>query len=174
MFKEIDYKSAIERSDFVALAKELQKNKRYLEIAEKLENEGKKRIILDRESDQEYLIRYYYLNLRPYARIVIHRFMRSDIDGLHDHPWGFENYILSGGYWETNKEGKFWRAPGYHGKSDANYFHRVELDDEKANGEEVWTLFLMGPKEKTWGFLNEQNIWVQHEEYLENKIKAIG
>lgn len=175
MFEYIENKDAIEQSDFVAIAKELQKDKRYLEVAAKLEQQGRKRIILDRESDNEYLIRYYYLTLRPFARIVLHRFMRSDIDGLHDHPWAFENYILSGGYWETTLEGRFWRPPGYHGTATANYFHRVELDEEKANGEEVWTLFLMGPRQKEWGFLNENNEWVYYETYLENKQKrAVG
>ena len=43
-----------------------------------------------------------------------------------------------------------------------------ELDEEKAGGP-TWTLFLMGPKEKDWGFLNENKDWVQWEQYLNIK-----
>ena len=35
--------------------------------------------------------------------------------------------ILRGGYWETTKEGKFWRKPGYIGFRSANAHHRVDL-----------------------------------------------
>lgn len=162
----------IEQSNFIDMAIDLQTNNKYLEVVDELEKQGKKRIIVDRSGDAPYLIRYYYLNLRPFARVVIHRFMQSDIDGLHDHPWGFQNYILSGGYWEHTLEGKFWRAPGYTGIADAHYLHRVELDHEKSNGEEIWTLFLMGPKEKQWGFLDEYDDWVDHQTYLENRLQA--
>lgn len=163
---------SIEQSDFINIAVDLQTNRKYLQIAKELEIQGKKRIILDREDKSPYLIRYYYLNFRPLARIVIHQFMRSDIDGLHDHPWPFQNYILSGGYWEHTVKGKFWREPGYHGSVNASFLHRVELDSEKSNNEEVWTLFMMGPKEKSWGFLDNGN-WVQHEIYLENRLKEL-
>ena len=162
----------IEQSDFIEIAKDLQKESKFLRIAKELEGQQKKRIIYDRNNQEPYLIRYYYLNLRPFTRLVIHRFMRSDIDGLHDHPWAFQNYILSGGYWEHTVEGKFWREPGYSGFADANYLHRVELDHEKSNNEEIWTLFMMGPKEKEWGFIDEDNKWVHHQIYLDNKLKA--
>lgn len=160
----------IENSDFVSIGRGLQTNKKYLTIVKQLKDEGKYRFILDRQFEDVYLERYYYLNLRPFARLVIHRFCQSDTDGLHDHPWAFQNYILSGGYWEHTEEGRFWRPPGYSGTASLNYFHRVELDPEKADGD-VWTLFLMGPKEKEWGFLNDKGIWIQHEEYLNSKLK---
>ena len=160
------------RSDFLDLAIDLQTDRKYLQVAAELERLRKKRIILDREAETPYLIRYYYLNLRPFVRVVIHRFIRSDIDGLHDHPWAFQNYILTGGYWEHTIEGKFWREPGYHGIAEANFLHRVELDPEKSNHEEIWTLFMMGPKEKSWGFIDNDGTWVEHKTYLENRLKA--
>lgn len=145
----------------------------YIEQAEQIESYGKKRVIKDRESNEPYLERYYFMNYRPFARIVLHKFVRSDVDGLHDHPWPFETYILSGGYWEHNKSGKHWRPPGYHGRATANYFHRVELDPEKA-GEDTWTLFMMGKKEKDWGFLDENDTWVQWETYLSKKKEKVS
>lgn len=160
----------IEQSNFIDIAKDLQKDNKYLKIAESLRKDKKSIIIDDRESitNQPYLERFYYLNLRPFARIVIHRFFKSDIDGLHDHPWGFQNYIFSGGYWESTKEGKFWREPGYHSAQDCNFFHRIELDK---NAPDTWTLFMMGPREQEWGFLDENGNWMQNEEYLDLKRK---
>lgn len=159
----------IEESSFIKLGQELRENEKFREVVQELEEQGLYRIILDRESTEPYLARYYYMNFRPFARIVIHNFLRSDIDGLHDHPWPFQNYILAGGYWEVTETGRFWRAPGDSGTHDANYFHRVELDLEKAGGE-TWTMFLMGAKEKDWGFLDNNNKWVQWEEHLNNKL----
>lgn len=159
-------------SSFIEMGKNLQNNNNFLKIANQLDHEGKKRIILDRESQLPYLVRYYYMNLRPFARIVIHKFLRSDIDGLHDHPWSFQTFILSGGYWEISQDGKSWRPSGYHGFSSSNHFHKIELDEEKA-GEDTWTLFLMGPKEKEWGFLDDNDNWVYWETYLNNKNKGI-
>ena len=52
---------------------------------------GRKRIILDRETDQPYIERFYlFLTDRnetfPF-NIFIHHILKSDNDELHDHPW---------------------------------------------------------------------------------------
>lgn len=161
----------IEESDFLKLGRSLQNPERLMELVARCEKEGRVRVILDRESDQPYMIRYYLKNFRPFGRIVMHNVLRSDIDGLHDHPWGFQNFIIRGGYWETNREGRFWRPTGFSAVRDSNYFHRLEIDPEKA-GDETWTLFMMGPKEKDWGFLDEEENWIQWEEYLARRKKA--
>jgi hypothetical protein len=31
---------------------------------------------------------------------------------VHNHPCPYITIILTGGYWETLKEGKYWRPPG--------------------------------------------------------------
>lgn len=171
-------------NDFLRLGQWLQEDQRFLEIAEHLDREGRKRVILDRESKEPYLVRYYYQNFRPHCRIVIHHVLRSDVDGLHDHPWAADTFILSGGYWESklivpnlyplqdratskNVE-RLWRPAGYHGQFSSNYYHRLELDPDKAQAE-TWTLFMMGPKEKDWGFMDQDGEWVQHEEYLDGR-----
>ena len=46
-----------------------------------------------------------------------------------------------GGYWETTKTGKHWRAPGYIGFRSANNFHRVDLKP----GTKPLTIFIPGP-----------------------------
>lgn len=158
-------------SDLLKMGDELREKGNHLEMAERLKTNGLFKEILDRESHEPYLHRYSMFCFRPFARVCLHHFLRSDIDGLHDHPWPLQNYILTGGYWEVTEEGRFWRGPGYHAIRPANFFHRIELDPEKAGGE-TWTLFLMGPKEKEWGFKDEQGRWVQWEEYLARKREA--
>jgi len=161
---------AVEESDFLKLGEAL-RDPKFLEVmVKKCQLENKVRVIPDRETDEPYLVRYYLQNFRPFGRIVMHNVLRSDIDGLHDHPWGFQNYIIRGGYWETNQEGRFWRPAGYSATRASDYMHRLEIDPAKAL-DETWTLFMMGPKEKDWGFLNEGKEWVQWEKHLANRKK---
>ncbi len=52
------------------------------------------------ENKTVYLVRYILFKSK-YGCIYIHRFMRSDADCPHDHPWNFFTYIVSGGYTEV-------------------------------------------------------------------------
>lgn len=142
-----------------------------------LDRRGRKRIVYDRIDDQPYLERYYlFLKDRdnfPF-NIFLHKFLKSDIDDLHDHPWPYFTLILRGGYWEWvpqfnaegNKVGEIakWRAPGHFRFCSAETYHRIELDP----GITAWTLFIPGPKKRDWGFL-VKNRWVQWEQYLKNR-----
>ena len=64
---------------------------------------GRHRVIMDRQADEPYLERYYlFLKDRgtfPF-NIFLHKFLKSDPDDLHDHPWRYFTFILRGGYWE--------------------------------------------------------------------------
>ena len=152
--------------DFVSLGQELMNNQNYRQIAHDLKAKGQYKLI--KVDGNPYLERYYFLNLRPFSRIVIHRFYQSDSDGLHDHPWPFQNFILEGGYYEHTTEGRYWRPPGYTAQATESFLHRVELDFDRS-GPEVWTLFCMGPKLKDWGFIDEQGNWIRHDQYLSEK-----
>jgi len=152
-----------------------------------LETCGRKRIILDRESKEPYLVRYYlFLKDRktfPF-NIFLHQFLRSDPDTLHDHPWPYFTLILKGGYWEwvpeedeflvITGEKKVWRGPGHFRVSREDSFHRIEVEPSV----DCWTLFMPGPQLRDWGFLThdkwslETQKWIQHEEYIKNKIKV--
>jgi hypothetical protein len=142
-----------------------------------LERHGRKRIVLDRQSDEPYLERY-YLFLKDRKRfpfnVFLHKFLKSDPDDVHDHPWPYATLILKGGYWEWipqfDDQGKkrneiaVWRAPGHFRVCSANSYHRIELDPEI----ECWTLFMPGPQKREWGFL-VNNKWIQHDQYLHTK-----
>jgi len=146
-----------------------------------LEAHGRKRIVMDRTSDEPYLERYYlFLKEResfPF-NVFLHKFLKSDPDDVHDHPWPYATLILKGGYYEWipqfDKQGnKFsevavWRGPGSFRICGANSFHRIELDPDVT----AWTLFMPGAKQRDWGFL-VKNKWVQWEDYLKNRKASV-
>jgi hypothetical protein len=145
-----------------------------------LEQLGRKRIIMDRQDNEPYLERYYlFLKDRTWFpfNMFLHKFLKSDPDDVHDHPWPYATLILKGGYWEWipqfNAEGKrlgeiaHWRRPGHFRTSSATSFHRIELDPTV----ECWTLFMPGPHKREWGFLvakQGRQQWIHNEQYLTN------
>ena len=134
-----------------------------------LERLGRKRIVMDRVNDEPYLERY-YLFLKDRQRfpfnVFLHKFLKSDPDDLHDHPWPYATLILKGGYWETTPEGRFWRGPGHFRICTARSLHRIELDPSV----ECWTVFMPGPKQREWGFI-KNGTWTQWEQYLAGRAK---
>jgi hypothetical protein len=144
-----------------------------------LERIGRKRIVMDRQSDEPYLERY-YLFLKDRDRfpfnVFLHKFLKGDPDDVHDHPWPYATLILKGGYYEwlpqfDSKGNKIaemcvWRGPGSFRICSANSYHRIELDPNVT----AWTLFMPGPKKRDWGFL-VNNKWIQHEQYLKERYE---
>ena len=142
-----------------------------------LDRLGRKRIVMDRVENEPYLERYYVF-LRERKRfpfnIFLHKFLKSDPDDVHDHPWPYATLVLKGGYWEWiphfdtvgRKTGEYqvWRGPGHFRVSKARSFHRIELDPDIT----AWTLFMPGPKQREWGFM-VRNQWIQWEEYLKQR-----
>jgi hypothetical protein len=142
-----------------------------------LEQHDRKRIILDRGSKEPYLERYYLFlkdrNRFPF-NVFLHKFLKSDPDDVHDHPWPYATLILSGGYWEWMPkintlgeqwgEYKVWRGPGHFRICGAESYHRIELDPNIT----AWTLFMPGPQRREWGFL-VKNKWTHNENYLETR-----
>ena len=141
---------------------------------------GRKRIVLDRQSNEPYLERY-YLFLKDRKRfpfnIFLHRFLKSDPDDVHDHPWPYATLILKGGYYEWipqfNSKGEkigelqVWRGPGHFRISRATSYHRIELDPSV----DCWTLFMPGPQRRQWGFL-VNNKWIHNDTYIEQRTTA--
>lgn len=148
-------------------------------LSEFLKRHGRQRIILDRQSQEPYLERYYlFLKERKWFpfNIFLHKFLKSDPDDVHDHPWPYATLILKGGYYEWipefNDQGKkfreycVWRGPGSFRVCRANSYHRIELVKDV----ECWTLFMPGPHIREWGFLVD-NKWTHNEEYIEQRKK---
>ncbi len=142
-----------------------------------LERHGRKRIVMDRVNDEPYLERYYvFLKERskfPF-NVFLHKFLKSDPDDVHDHPWPYATLILKGGYYEWipqfNSQGEkigeiaTWRGAGHFRTNSASSYHRIELDPSVT----CWTLFMPGPKQREWGFWSKGR-WVQWEQYLKER-----
>ena len=122
-------------------------------LLELLDKFGKKKLLLDRgasHSDYKnvkpWMNRYYLLfKNRPKwfpFNILIHEMLDNDHgEGVHSHLCPYITIILRGGYWETLKDGKHWRPPGYIGFRSSNSLHRVDLEP----GTKPLTLFIPGP-----------------------------
>ena len=130
---------------------------------------GRYRVIMDREDNEPYLERYYvFLKDRTWFpfNVFVHRFLKSDPDDLHDHPWPYMTIILRGGYWEYT-QGKVmpeWKGAGQIRFGHSTDYHRIELETDV----DCWTLFCPGPKIRDWGFLRGSR-WIQHEKYFEQR-----
>ena len=135
---------------------------------------GRYRVIMDRVDGEPYLERYYvFLRDRSWFpfNVFVHKFLKSDPDDVHDHPWPFATVILRGGYWEWRplfdaqgrRQGETarWCGAGSFRTARANTYHRIELDPDVT----CWTLFMPGIKQRDWGFL-VKNKWIQWEQYL--------
>ena len=130
---------------------------------------NRKRIILDRDNTNEYLVRYYlFLKDRksfPF-NITLHKILKSDEPTLHNHPWNWGALIVKGGYWEHTPAGKFWRGPGSFRIRKSEDLHYLELEKDKDGNElPCWSLFFMGKQKTDWGFKVNNKI-VNHEKYL--------
>lgn len=114
--------------------------------------------------------------------LYLHRFLRDDDDrALHDHPSWAASLILHGAYiehtigaggihtWTQYDAGAFRVLPTRHA-------HRIELLREMVhNGDPIvrrtdppapcWTLFLMGPMVREWGFHCPHRGWVHWREF---------
>jgi hypothetical protein len=142
-----------------------------------LERVGRKRIVMDRQNDEPYLERY-YLFLKDRKRfpfnVFLHKFLKSDPDDVHDHPWPYATLILKGGYYEWiprfNSRGekvsekRRWRGPGHFRVCRATSYHRIEL----CKGVDCWTMFMPGPQTREWGFL-VKNKWIHNDKYLNDR-----
>jgi hypothetical protein len=64
--------------------------------------------------------------------IFLHRFLKSDPDDVHDHPWPYATLIIKGGYYEWtpifDADGPFEKYP-----INENEEEWVELTEEKMN-----------------------------------------
>lgn len=117
----------------------------------------------------------------PWGTLRLHNILRSDDDRhLHDHPFDFTSFLLSGGYTEETPRGEHptggfaWR-PGFDRKDPrerrwwprfsivrkrAEQCHRLILDRP------LWTFVISGLKRRAWGFHTEQG-WIVHTRYLD-------
>lgn len=106
----------------------------------------------------------------PGRNVYLHHMVRPDSDrDLHDHPGNYVSVILKGSYFELLKEGhRTWTA-GSIALREATTLHRIAALPSGS----AWTLFFMGRRQRTWGFLVGA-LWVSHNLYRDLKAKKSG
>lgn len=101
-----------------------------------------------------YLRRWYVIPRNPLLNIYVHEVLRSDDDrALHDHPWVNCSIVLAGGYHEHciaagGIHRRTWRGAGSMVFRRPRSAHRLEVPER---GRAI-TLFITGPRIRTWGF----------------------
>jgi hypothetical protein len=98
--------------------------------------------------------------------IYLHKILLSDEPILHDHPWNWGTFIISGGYYEHTPEGTFWRGPGNFRTHKSTDSHWLELKDDQP----CYTLFWHGKRTRTWGFITEAG-WEDYQTFLMERSK---
>lgn len=106
--------------------------------------------------------------------IRIHWIRRADVDRhMHDHPWNARTVILKGWYIEERLicdacelfpdgyEVEYWRREGDTARLDFGEYHYITEVPEDG----VWTLFITGPYQGTWGFMVD-GVKVKFRQYL--------
>ena len=126
-----------------------------------------------------YLTRWYLWPRRPRTNeehggfaVFVHFFWRGDKDrDLHNHPWSRSlSVILAGGYREERFDGDGRLVSRVKRPGDLNViagedFHRVDLLEPEHGS---WSLFIAGPRTKSWGFKNRvTRRFVPWEEYVD-------
>jgi hypothetical protein len=117
--------------------------------------------------------------------------MRSDDDrALHDHPWANLSILLRGRYVEhTIAAGgiahrREYVAGAWRFRWTGRLAHRVELltvadycrtQPDNATPLSCWTLFITGPRYRSWGFHCPERGWIHWEKFTaEDDRGAIG
>lgn len=109
-----------------------------------------------------------YILYTPWRTIRLHHILRSDHDrALHDHPFNFWTFLLTGDYTEVLPDGvgaekwikrKKWTLRWVKAETP----HRLVLDKP------VWTLVIAEHQSRDWGFYvggNEPKNWIYHKNY---------
>lgn len=115
-----------------------------------------------------YLHRWFIVRKHGEAQVFLHKAVADDDDrALHDHPWDNISVPLANGYIEHSPEypDGIERRPFQPIIRAADQPHRLRMQRGK-KGEVLpaWSLFLMGPKVREWGFLCPQG-WRHWKEF---------
>ena len=101
-----------------------------------------------------YMLRWWTIPRNRFFNVYLHEIIRSDDDrALHDHPWLNASILLDGAYVEHQiREGgiheRHIRRAGSIVCRRARAAHRLEV----IPGERAISLFVTGPRLRSWGF----------------------
>lgn len=125
-------------------------------------------LVISRTDAGPYLYRWFVIPQNRWLNVYLHHFIRGDEDkALHDHPWANLSFVLHGSYYEHTV-----RAGGVHERrllTEGSLLfrwprqaHLVELPE----GTSCLSLFITGPKVRSWGF-HCPNGWVPWRRFVD-------
>jgi hypothetical protein len=118
------------------------------------------------DEQNPYMLRWHVIPRNRVFNIYLHRFCRSDEDVLHDHPWWNMSVIVWGSYTEQlRNRRRITRWPFIPVIRHPMTAHRIILRNDNNGPRPVWSLFVTGPKVRTWGFWCGER-WVEYKEYV--------
>lgn len=127
--------------------------------------------------DRPYLRRWHLFRWRFFG-VFLHQILRDDDDrALHDHPWWNVSIILKGGYleWRSHQWDRardvVWRSAGSIIFRGAHVAHRLSLGSQR---KPCWSLFIVGPRVREWGFHCQHGWRVWHEFVNTNDVGQVG
>lgn len=127
-------------------------------------------------ADRPYMLRWYVIPRNRFLNIYLHQFLRSDDDrALHDHPWMNLSILLRGGYFEhtiaaggiETKE-LLW-AGEWRFRRSGRMAHRIELLGRQGQLRSCWTLFITGPRYRSWGFHCPKEGWIRWDRFTDSR-----
>ena len=125
-------------------------------------------VVIGDGQGQDYMHRWFVMPRTVFGGVYLHRFLRSDKDVPHDHPWDSTSILIDGQYDEylPATGGTYTRKAGQITTRRADEAHRVILTDGPAT-----SLFMMGPRYRQWGFLCPQG-WVRWDLFVDARDKG--
>lgn len=138
---------------------ELAQNLQYMQVwARDLMASRPPDVIIGDGDGADYMHRWFVMPRNVFGGVYLHRFLRSDKDVPHDHPWDSTSVLIEGQYDEQLYD-QDWlietvtRKAGDVNSRRAEDAHRVVLTDGPAT-----SLFFMGPRRRQWGFHCPQGV----------------
>lgn len=112
---------------------------------------------------QTYLARLRIIQT-PWFAVYLHRMDGPDSRlTLHDHPWNFVSLVLRGGYIERRLDPI---TMNVHEHRVVRHVNRMRTHDAHAIRSllrvPTWTLMLVGPRRRTWGYLHRFQLTAWH------------
>ena len=120
--------------------------------------------------DNPYMLRWWLIPRNEVFNLYYHRILRDDDDrALHDHPWPGFSIMMQGALREITPEGPRIIRQGECVYRGPEFAHRLELID----GAPAETLFITGPKVRSWGFHCPQG-WIHWRDFVGDDTGTIG
>ena len=110
--------------------------------------------------------------------VYLHEFIANEPRDPHDHPKHFISIGLKGRYQEIQHAADYpdrWKTVEYRApwirRFRPDHVHRIELRP----GETCWTLAIVGPTKRDWGFHTRDKsarVWIGHKEYNDRRLNG--